>query len=968
LVDLPLGGYSYTWAHKSASKMSKLDRFLILEGDDEIRIQHALLLKDLNDITSNEALDLSQKAKLCWSIGGDETSKASMSRIITWKEVTDKISSRLLTWKINTLSSGGRLTLLKSVLTAISLYYMSICKAPADVLKDLESIRRDFFHGADKVDRKMPPPPYDSAKLEPSSTNIPPRHRLRHQTTVFIKLAGQIKLAGKIELAGKREATLKPPLRREPNHHRKLTAKTHGHQKRFLRYEIFVEPMLSPSSLLPESSPTEDEDINEQQGINNIEMQEGNSNETTPLKPPGFKEKMKDGQETSEKMKGESNEIIEIECALGHDMQGCQESLEKLINGMGVTNRDPGDSAFQDRYVDGETIIGFKVTMMNVYAPQDIRQKRLLWTFISEYMSSNDGNYILLGDYNASSDFRSSNGGYAFTRLSSDGKKMSKLDRFFLSEGVSALDKKDFEHVVVSSWNGDDQMVQRDAAIKFKNKLKKLKENIKCDENSRYFHRIINSKRRYLSIRGIKREGTWVSDPSQVKEVFLNHFRGKFSRMENVTVSQRSTRFKSLSEEQSIILIRPISMHELKDDVWSCGNDKAPGPDGFTFSLVERYWEILKTDILEFVSEFFVTGEWSSTNIHNLLIILHYFYVSSGLKINLLKSNLYGIGVKGNEVQIMAQQIHVCHGKLPFDYLGLSVGGQMSRIKMWEGLVNRFHKRLSKWKVSTLSIGGRAMLIKTVLVMASYDNGSLNIGSLEAFNVALLLKWRWRFVSNSNMLWVKVIKEIYSVDGGFDQLSKKVGNGSDTRFWEENWIAGNTLPSLYPRLYALELNPDLMSRLSEFSCSDVPDRWWWDIDTQVPRKVNILFWRVSLDRIPMRSNLLMRGINLPDIMYAICGNEIEERDHVFSSCDVAVCTWRTVFRWLQLSTVSMGTINDTMQLVDSCGMPEKKKKVIEAVCLTTIWVLWKFRNAFTFKSQELRKECIIDSIKELAFL
>ncbi|GKC04917.1 RNA-directed DNA polymerase, eukaryota [Tanacetum coccineum] len=32
LIDHPLGGYSYTWAHKSASKMSKLDRFLISEG------------------------------------------------------------------------------------------------------------------------------------------------------------------------------------------------------------------------------------------------------------------------------------------------------------------------------------------------------------------------------------------------------------------------------------------------------------------------------------------------------------------------------------------------------------------------------------------------------------------------------------------------------------------------------------------------------------------------------------------------------------------------------------------------------------------------------------------------------------------------------------------------------------------------------------------------------------------------
>nr|GEV87508.1 RNA-directed DNA polymerase, eukaryota [Tanacetum cinerariifolium] len=32
LVDLPLEGYCFTWAHKSASKMSKLDRFLISKG------------------------------------------------------------------------------------------------------------------------------------------------------------------------------------------------------------------------------------------------------------------------------------------------------------------------------------------------------------------------------------------------------------------------------------------------------------------------------------------------------------------------------------------------------------------------------------------------------------------------------------------------------------------------------------------------------------------------------------------------------------------------------------------------------------------------------------------------------------------------------------------------------------------------------------------------------------------------
>nr|GEW44289.1 UDP-glucuronic acid decarboxylase 4 [Tanacetum cinerariifolium] len=46
--------------------------------------------------------------------------------------------------QIKTLSIGGRRTLFKSVLTALPLYYMSIYKAHAAVLKDLESTRRDF--------------------------------------------------------------------------------------------------------------------------------------------------------------------------------------------------------------------------------------------------------------------------------------------------------------------------------------------------------------------------------------------------------------------------------------------------------------------------------------------------------------------------------------------------------------------------------------------------------------------------------------------------------------------------------------------------------------------------------------------------------------------------------------------------------------------------------------------------------
>ncbi|GJR75905.1 hypothetical protein Tco_0088270 [Tanacetum coccineum] len=79
----------------------------------------------------------------------------NMPRIDSWDEVITKVSTRLSKWKIKALSIGGRLTLLKSVLTSIMLYHMSIFKVPMGVLKKMESIRRNFFNGVDQADKSI---------------------------------------------------------------------------------------------------------------------------------------------------------------------------------------------------------------------------------------------------------------------------------------------------------------------------------------------------------------------------------------------------------------------------------------------------------------------------------------------------------------------------------------------------------------------------------------------------------------------------------------------------------------------------------------------------------------------------------------------------------------------------------------------------------------------------------------------
>jgi hypothetical protein len=44
----------------------------------------------------------------------------------------------------------------------------------------------------------------------------------------------------------------------------------------------------------------------------------------------------------------------------------------------------------------------------------------------------------------------------------------------------------------------------------------------------------------------------------------------------------------------------------------------------------------------------------------------------------------------------------------------------MSRSQGWKVIIDRFHQKLSKWKANTLSIGGRFMLISSVLGSSRY--------------------------------------------------------------------------------------------------------------------------------------------------------------------------------------------------------------------------------------------------------
>lgn len=70
-----------------------------------------------------------------------------------------------------------------------------------------------------------------------------------------------------------------------------------------------------------------------------------------------------------------------------------------------------------------------------------------------------------------------------------------------------------------------------------------------------------------------------------------------------------------------------------------------------------------------------------------------------------------------------------------------------------------FLRRRRRWSNITLD--------QQESILANNEKWGLDIGSLDMINRALLYKWKWCFLNNTNDLWFKVIKMFHGNDVGF---------------------------------------------------------------------------------------------------------------------------------------------------------------------------------------------------------
>jgi len=72
-----------------------------------------------------------------------------------WEEVVERVRRRLGRWKGKFISMAGRLYLIKSVLSALPLFYMSLYKMPLMVANEIVRLQRNFLWGWGSEGRRI---------------------------------------------------------------------------------------------------------------------------------------------------------------------------------------------------------------------------------------------------------------------------------------------------------------------------------------------------------------------------------------------------------------------------------------------------------------------------------------------------------------------------------------------------------------------------------------------------------------------------------------------------------------------------------------------------------------------------------------------------------------------------------------------------------------------------------------------
>nr|GFA33540.1 RNA-directed DNA polymerase, eukaryota [Tanacetum cinerariifolium] len=423
---------------------------------------------------------------------------------------------------------------------------------------------------------------------------------------------------------------------------------------------------------------------------------------------------------------------------------------------------------------------GKRLLILSVYAPPDLSEKKILWDYLSFVIRNWDGEVVIMGDVNEVRDISGSifnkHGAEAFNSFivnaglvevllggCSSAKKMSKLDRFLISDNLM------FSCPSISSTSLDIFLSDHRPVIM---------------REAHYDFWPITFKRGSDADGHRRREVVRLIQ--EVEKVDAMEVAQKLK----LNGPSRMTRTRSIIMNDE--LEREVSNEEIKRAVWDCGIDKAPGPDSFTFGFYRRYWDIIGNDVVDAVKWFFCMERSRKEVLANRLVTvlddivdeIQSAFVTDRQILDspfILNEIVHWYRIKKKQSMIFKVDFEKAYDSVRWDFI--------------DDILRRFGFG-EKWCLFNWIKLDSSLQIPHLF----YADDAIFMGQWSQCNIDTIIRVLDVFYRASGL---RINMNKSNLMGIFVD-SNKLGNGVNTSFWDVAWCGDIAFKKLVPRLYALE--------------------------------------------------------------------------------------------------------------------------------------------------------------------
>ncbi|CAN6252305.1 unnamed protein product [Urochloa humidicola] len=128
------------------------------------------------------------------------------------------------------------------------------------------------------------------------------------------------------------------------------------------------------------------------------------------------------------------------------------------------------------------------------------------------------------------------------------------------------------------------------------------------DNNTGYFHRIANGKKRKNTIFSLQHEDSQIEGDENILNHATMYYKSLFGPSDSPKFKMDPDcwdQHEKVTDQENEVLTRPFSEEEIKHVVLSMEKNTAPGPDNIPIEFYQAGWEIIKKDLMDMIEEFY---------------------------------------------------------------------------------------------------------------------------------------------------------------------------------------------------------------------------------------------------------------------------------------------------------------------------------------------------------------------------